>query len=360
MSHGAYIWPPFIGDHYQTPAATVAALKSAGFAWIRFQMDVAILLASDNDRRRYLLDLALQRTRPFLDAGLKVVYDMQTNSSNPIYGVDRIFEDPGIFATLVGLVGQVAAAMRRFPIDQVAFELINEPSLRGRAGVAKWQGMAEVLHQSARQQAERLPLVVTSCNYSGFSELAMLDPTPFQGSNVLYTFHYYEPHIFTHQGIDIPIDAASRVKDLQWPPVATDKARLIKQFPQRNFVSRALGEKGGHDQALAFLLDQYFNGDEGLAKPAQDFSVVAQWADRHGIPRERVFLGEFGARAAGDDPDHRASRLAYIQQVRKAAEASRFPWAYFDLRGGGNWHLLADGTDADLDKGVLQALGLKA
>jgi endoglucanase len=359
MANGAYVWPPFVGDHYQTPAATIAALKSAGFAWIRFQMDVAILLASDSGRRHYLLDLALQRTRPFLDAGFKVVYDMQTNSSNPAYDVDRILADPGIFSTLVELVRQVAAAVNRLPAGQVAFELINEPSLQGRAGIDKWQGMAEALHRSARQGADRLPLVMTGCNYSGFKELVQLDTTPFSGSNVLYTFHYYDPHIFTHQGIDVPRDVASRVKGLRWPPVAEDQTRLVKQFPQQNSISRALGQENRRDQALAFLIDQYFVGNDGLAKPAHDFSVVARWADQHGIPRERVFVGEFGARAVKDDPGHRASRLAYIRQVREAAEKCRFPWAYFDLRGGGNWNLLKDGTDADLDKGVIQALGLK-
>lgn len=365
MENGSYIWPPFVGDHYRSPPAMIASLKAAGFNWIRFQQDVGILLASDPARRRYLLDLALERTQPFLDAGFKVVYDLQTNSSNPAYGVDKIFEDSSIFIKLIELVGEVAGAISHFPAGKVLFELINEPSLRGEAEMSKWQGMAEALHSSARQQAPELPLVLTGCNYSGFYELTRLDPAPFRHSNVFYTFHYYEPHLFTHQGIDVPGDAAQRIQGLRWPPQKADQVRLDEEFQRHGWMSHVLeidqtaSTEHPLDRVRAYLLDQYFSGADGLARPRHDMALVAQWADRHAIPRERVILGEFGARAAGNDPTMRASRLNYIRQVRSAAEANHFAWAYFDLRGGGNWSLLADGTDDQLDKGVLQALNLK-
>ncbi|TIT55709.1 MAG: glycosyl hydrolase family 5, partial [Mesorhizobium sp.] len=80
------------------------------------------------------------------------------------------------------------------------------------------------------------------------------------------------------------------------------------------------------------------------------------WADSHGIAPGRVIMGEFGALrtdaryVAAPNPD----RARYIADVRQSAEASGFPWAFWDLFDGMG---MMDDTTRALDLAMVDALG---
>ncbi len=88
---------------------------------------------------------------------------------------------------------------------------------------------------------------------------------------------------------------------------------------------------GGHTLAL-------LTTERGRISTA--FDQVGAWATSHGnVP---VFVGEFGTYQDADP----TSRVAWTEAVRKAAEAHRFSWAYWDFDTGfgvydsqtGAWH----------------------
>jgi endoglucanase len=113
---------------------------------------------------------------------------------------------------------------------------------------------------------------------------------------LIFTFHYYSPFEFTHQGAEWVSGADA------W-----------------------LGTSWGTAQDSAAV--------------RQEFDAVAAWAGQRHVP---VFLGEFGAysRAA------MADRVAWTAFVRSEAERRGFSWGYWEFDAGfgaytnGQWNEL--------------------
>src|SRR5271169_6292531 len=79
--------------------------------------------------------------------------------------------------------------------DRVFFEILNEPELRDRY---RWYGIQTKLAAAIREGAPQHTIIAAGARYSANDELLFLDPL--SDSNVIYNFHFYEPHVFTHQG----------------------------------------------------------------------------------------------------------------------------------------------------------------
>jgi endoglucanase len=356
-----YRWPAYAGLRFDTAPETLQTLKRLGFDFIRFGVDPGIFLANES-RRAELMKTLVSRVRPFLSAGLNIVFDLHPTKDNPAYMPDRfLIAGSPDFAKYVTFVRDMAATVNGLPQNRVALEMLNEPPMAGAAGIRTWQQMLETLHASARAAAPRLPLVMTGCDFGGLEELMKLDVSPFRGSNVLYTFHYYDPHIFTHQGIDTPTDLAHYVRNLRWPPRPSEQD-AVKSIAAAGIDGHATLD--GHVRArikhsLDYQTMVYFRKANGPERIASDFKKLADWARSRNIDASRIFMGEFGARRPEtDSPSLRADRIVWVQTTRKASEANGFGWSYWDLKGGGNWNLLADGTRTDFDPNMTRALGL--
>jgi hypothetical protein len=94
----------------------------------------------------------------------------------------------------------------------------------------------------------------------------------------------------------------------------------------------------------------------------QAFEQVAAWADRHGIARDAIFLGEFGVvrthwQYQGADE---ASRARWLETVRGEAERLGFSWSVWTYRGWGGMAITAFEDPLAFDPASLQALGLSA
>ena len=84
------------------------------------------------------------------------------------------------------------------------YDLVNEP-IEGVVdiGLADWQELATRAARAIREiDPERTIIVEPTCggNAEGFRELRPLDVP-----NVVYSFHMYRPHTFTHQGVFAPV-----------------------------------------------------------------------------------------------------------------------------------------------------------
>jgi endoglucanase len=79
--------------------------------------------------------------------------------------------------------------------DRVFLELWNEPH---DMKAADWEAMATPLLQSIRQICPNHTLIVGAQDWNGID--ALNNSQPYNDTNIIYTFHYYDPFIFTHQG----------------------------------------------------------------------------------------------------------------------------------------------------------------
>ena len=366
---GRYAAEPFSGAAYELPDAVIRNVASAGFDFIRLTLDPGPFLQLEGAARD-ALDARLAATvRRFLAAGLAVMVDLHPNTQVPRYDPVnwlRSTEDP-VYQRYVLLVRRTAGLLAGLDSRAVAFELMNEPPYGyDQASVRRWQTMCEGLHAAVRSVAPDLLVVLTGAHGGDREGLIALDPTPFRSSRVLYSFHYYEPYPFTHQGVVSGEKGSAMWRYFsQMPyPAASLPAALVLDAVRANVEGDATLGAAARRAALAEAQAQtrayLATGFDG-ARIARAFDEVTDWARRNGIPADRIFLGEFGAtrtygRYRAADP---VSREVWLRDVREAAESRGFGWSIWELKGYGGMALLADDEATRLDRGSLRALGLK-
>ncbi|MDE3235736.1 MAG: cellulase family glycosylhydrolase [Bacteroidota bacterium] len=80
------------------------------------------------------------------------------------------------------------------------FELYNEPTL----SPDQWAKTAVTLVSYLRYEDDQRVYIIGGTNYNNIDELKNLPPI--DDKKLLYTFHFYDPYIFTHQGASWTID----------------------------------------------------------------------------------------------------------------------------------------------------------
>jgi hypothetical protein len=357
-----YVWPPFATLDYSTSSDTLAALQRVGFTFVRLTLDPAIFIASDAGRRQGLVAIVLDRVGQIMGAGFEVVVDLHPVAENPAYAPAQLtMIGSPVFPAYLEIAAMLAGALGRLPPEKVALELMNEPLLTGPEGVARWQGLQQSLYSACRMAAPDLALVLTGANWSAARELTAVDTTPFRAGNVIYAFHYYDPHIFTHQGVSKAIP--ERYFDgLLWPPNRSQADQVAALVRQRIDADQTLSaDKRGEAIASAErALARYLAFGDGDRKIHEDFAMVARWAEAHGVAG-RVLLGEFGAnQSATETPAQQQGRMDWLAAVRRGAEAEGFGWAYWALEdvsaNRGGFRLLPAGSEIDFEPGVLRSL----
>jgi hypothetical protein len=278
--------------------ADLATLRRAGFTFIRLPVDppqIADASGRVNPTRLAWLLTAIGRIN---QAGLAVVVEPHPPNSHPVEG------NP---APLLALWEGLAPALARTDPDKVFLELFSEPIYDQNE--AAWFALQERLAALVRARAPRHTIIATGANWSSLAGLERL--TPLADRNVIYTFHFYVPMVFTHQGSTWTSAALRSVQNLRWP--AGDAADCIAAVPPPS-------EPRGLQMAQAFCRQGW-----DFAQLRREVGRAEAWARRHGVP---VFAGEFGAGCFNPD---RASRLRWFADARRAFEEAGMGWAIWGL-----------------------------
>ncbi|MBL7759190.1 MAG: cellulase family glycosylhydrolase [Sediminibacterium sp.] len=99
---------------------------------------------------------------------------------------------------IIGIWKQVISAMYTLSTEKLLFELYNEPTIDPEL----WKTVATRLVRELRKDDPERVFIIGGTNYNGANELIRMGKLPIHDHKVLYTFHFYEPYIFTHQGAD--------------------------------------------------------------------------------------------------------------------------------------------------------------
>lgn len=350
-----YTWPPFSQPRFRIETWELQRIRKLGFDFIRLTVDPAIFLASDETRRQDLKKVLLDRIGLLLSHDLNVIVDMAPVAQNPKFAPAEIASNPAIFDAYCASAAQIAQDLLVLPQNRIVFEPINEPILPA-AELGKWQSMLERMHQQIRAVAPDMPIVLTGAMWGHFKALVRLDCRPFRGSNAFYTFHYYDPHAFTHQAVDKEVERY--ITGLGWPPTepqADVLARAEAAIAADRKLDPAMRDKWM--QTTRKVISDYYATKPSAQAIETDFNIVAEWAARNGISNDRILVGEFGmTRAGGASPEDRAN---WLQAVRAASESRGFPWALWAYRGWGGMALADDTPARALDEPVLSALRMK-
>jgi endoglucanase len=217
--------------------------------------------------------------------------------------------------------------------DRVFFELMNEPEVQDPY---RWMGIQARLVEAIREVDREHTIIATAANYSGLEDLLRLEPV--RDDNVIYTFHFYEPYPFTHQGASWGSSEWVYYKDIPYPATPETLGPQMKDVP---------------DDFARYSLYLYGAGGWNRESIAGRIAFAAAWGRERNVP---VICNEFGAYR---DTADAASRAGWIGDVRSALEANHIGWAMWDYRG--NFGVVRrEASEISPDPAVLKALGLRA
>jgi aryl-phospho-beta-D-glucosidase BglC (GH1 family) len=313
-----------------TTAEDIALIKAMGFDHIRLSVEPAPLLDIKNPDKlavEYLgyLDRAIDL---ILERGLAVIIDIHPSDEFK-KGLNR---DDGVEAFSQFWRALALHLSARDP-ERVFLEILNEPVITDGY---RWLGIQAKMIAAIRASAPHHTIIATAHRWSSPDEFLFLEPAA--DSNVIYNFHFYEPHTFTHQGATWGAKTWPYIKNIPYPST-----------PQS--VSEALSSI--IDGPARLELARYGQERWDAGRIESIIAKVADWAARRKV---RVTCNEFGVYRRHTPLQARA---AWIRDVRLALERHSIGWTMWDYAGSFGVVNKRDGR-AVADSETVKALGLRA
>ena len=313
----------------ETTPEDIATIARLGFDNVRLSIDATPLEAAfDGSGGDFLarLDRALDS---ILAQGMAVQVDLHPEDG---FKQELRSSDPAV-DRLVALWSKLAAHYADRDHERVFFEVMNEPEIYD---LDRWAGIQARVATAIRNAAPENTLIATGRNYSNIVDLLTLQPLT--DGNVIYNFHFYEPHEFTHQGANWGEPYWRYEHDIPYPPDEASMAEKVKQVP---------------DLADRYQLENYWLDHWDGHRIRLLIDEAAAWGRVNHVP---LICNEFGVYRAVVEP---ASRLAWLRDVRSALEADGIGWAMWDYHNGFGVAVKDASGKSVVDPATVEALGLK-
>jgi hypothetical protein len=296
--------PAHLESH--TTAEDFALIKSIGFDHVRLTLEPAPLFNNDDPGRlrdEYLkyLDHALDL---ILAQDLAVIVDIHPSDEFKVRlnSNDRQIEAFGKF--WLSLAQHISA---RDP-EHVFLEVINEPMVEDGY---RWLGIQGKIISAIRAGAPRHTIIASGHRWSGIAELLFL--VPYADRNIIYSFHFYEPFAFTHQGASWAGPHLSFYKNIPYPGTAESVSKVLDTI---------------EDEPARYNLLRYAEDGWNAMRIEREIGVAAAWAAKYQVP---LICNEFGAYRKFAPP---ADRAIWIRDMRIALERYNIGWTMWDYAGG--------------------------
>ncbi len=324
-------WGDYSPEHTSTyiTAADFQLMHSMGIRYVRFPLDPALIaeggLPAHNRQDLWKrIDAALDMA---MNAGMAV--DLVVFPRDDYK--QRLETQAG--ASQFILLWRVLA--RHFSArdpNMFFFELMNESE---EQDPYRWIGVESATVRAIREIDKTHTILASGANYDSLGDLLMTEPI--DDPNVIYTFHFYEPYQFTHQGASWGSVEWNDYKDIPYPATASQIAERMKEVP---------------GDVARYHLYLYGAGNWSEATIRQRLAFASGWGRERDVP---VICNEFGAFR---DTAPSASRVRYLHDVRSALEENGIGWAMWDWSG--NFGLVTHDQGRIVpDAADVEALGLR-
>ena len=220
---------------------------------------------------------------------------------------------------IVWLWREIATRYKNTDPERVFFELRNEPH---DIKAEEWRAQAEAIIKTVRAVAPNHTLIIGFHDWN--SRAALIDSKPFADSNIIYSFHYYDPFVFTHQGATWSSEGLPELKSVPFPAANTE----IK-------VPETAKGKWVENQIKSYRKDSH------PEKMFADLKAAKDWSIQNKVP---IFLGEFGSYGKYPTLEDRCLHAATIYA---ALGKLNIPSAWWEWDGGFN--MFEQGTNKIAD-----------
>jgi len=189
----------------------------------------------------------------------------------------------------------------------VLYEILNEPH-----GISdtRWNEIQAEVVDSIRTIDTLHTIIVGPAGWNSFYNLELMPI--YNDTNLIYTFHFYNPFIFTHQGAGWVIPSLVPLANLPFP---YDPNRMPNLPPE------LLG---------SWIADEYYNYNNiGTIQHLHNLIDIAiNFSLERNAP---IFCGEFGV-LRNNAPEN--DRVVWYNAVRQYFDANNIPWTSWDYQGG--------------------------
>lgn len=217
--------------------------------------------------------------------------------------------------------------------DYIIYELMNEPH---GIEIPVWNAIIERVFKLVRSIDKNHYIVAGGADWNSFAAMKTLPD--FQDDKVIYTFHFYDPHTFTHQGANWC--HMERVVNIPFPYDEARMPALPENATEHEKECFATYPEKGTVAAVEAYFDQY----------------VAFSRERNAP----IYCGEFGCFAPFAKHEERVNWYTIVRTLLEERGISRTSWDYYD--GFGIFKITEFGKKPsfpeDLDRGIVEALGL--
>jgi endoglucanase len=331
----AQVYDPrgYTKEHFDswTTVADIILIKQMGFDHVRLSVNPQPMFRrgqADNLPPEYLayLDNAVQM---ILAQNLAVIVDMHPDSDFK----DKLMKEDSSVEQFEDFWRAIAKHYANTNPDLVFFEILNEPEFRDRY---RWEGVQSRLAMAIREGAPQHTIIVAGANWSSENDLLFMEPL--HDSNIIYNFHFYDPHIFSHQGATWSTNFQHYLNRLPYPSTPENVQASTAQVP----------DAANRLSVIQYGLDRW-NRDRMDTLIAQ----AAAWGKRWNVP---LTCNEFGVYRRTADAEARARWLSDMHSVLEKYEIG---WTMWDYSGGFAVVVKTKDQPAAPDEITIKALGLK-
>lgn len=258
----------------------IIAIAEAGFQSIRFDI---CWVKHCQQTAPYTIDPAFfEKVDHIVDVCL--ANDLAVSIDSHYYPYINMNEEDSLvsyeenFVRLEALWEQIAEHYKDYPDDMIYFDPLNEPNMR--LGEERWNVTLRSLIKTIRKSNPNKTILVMTPSLGQSWTINYLD-LPEDDWNIIVQFHYYMPHLFTHQGLAYAM--ADGVGQVDWQGTDEEKAQIEK-----------------------------------------DLDYVTRWSQTHHRP---VNMGEYGAVNTATT-EARARYLGFVLEAARKRDISSHLWGY--------------------------------
>ena len=240
----------------------MALIKQMGFDHVRFTLNAEPMFRrgqADRIPADYLV-MVDGAVKMILDQGLAVIIDIHPDSDFKA----RLATDDVAVEQFEDFWRALAKHYSNLDPEKVFFEILNEPEFKDRY---RWAGVQERLARGIREGAPHKTIIAAGANWSSNTELLFLEPL--RDANIIYNFHFYDPHIFTHQGATWSTNFQHYLTKLPYPSTPENVQSAVTEAPDA--VNQLLVVRYGLDRWNAERIDA-------------EIAAVALWELRIFVP----------------------------------------------------------------------------
>jgi endoglucanase len=239
--------------------------------------------------------------------------------------------DENIDRILLKVWAQIAARYKNHS-KYIVYEILNEPHGISDSRWGEIQGMAI---DTIRKIDATHAIIVGGTDYNSINKLSSIPE--YSDPNLIYTFHFYDPFLFTHQGASWAEPSLAPLAGVPFPA----EGRLIPQTPNAlkgTWIEGAL-KNYKHDAAFSAL--------------AASLDKTVAFSRERNVP---IFCGEFGVYMIQSPARDRVIWYEFVTGLLKRRNIARASWDYFGGFGIFNTQTGGDFT-ADVNVDLVRAMG---